>query len=179
MSLDTADLQYIAKLKASKRDRRLIAAFLLLLFALRRLRPGASRPEIETELAPIVGALGAGIAGYVAKQLHDNPPSRADRRAVAVPLLAAIALHAANAAKLAREERNERLGLIARAETQTATAEATRRAAGTRTLTRTVTSNNPCDKCLDLAGTYNYPWPDDVFYSHPNCCCLWETNDAA
>ena len=178
MSLDAGDIAYLHKLKQSKRDKKLVAAFLLLLLALRRLRADAERLEIERDIAPSVGALAAGINRYVARQTHTA--ATADRRAaIAVPLLAAIVLHAAHAQKLARDERSQRLGLIARAETQTATAAATKRAAGTRTLTRVVTSANPCERCEALEGTYAYPWPDDIFYSHPNCACEWQVDDGS
>lgn len=173
MSLDAGDIAYLHKLKQSKRDKKLISAYLLLLLALRRLRADAERLEIARDLAPTVGQLASGINRYVARQTHTATTS--DRRkAIAVPLLAAIVLHAAKAQKLTQDERAQRLGVIARAELQNATVAATRRVAGTRTLTRVVHSGNPCERCEALAGTYDYPWPDEIFYTHPNCCCSWE-----
>lgn len=176
--MDDGDVAYLHKLKESNRDKKLIAAYLLLLLALRLLRPGVTRVEVETAILPTATMLGAGIAAYVARQMHDPSPSRAARRAIALPLLTAIALHTADAQKLAQDAREYRLGLIARAETQNATAAASRRAAeGKHTLTRETTSATPCERCEELAGTYDEPWPDEVFESHPNCCCQWSTDE--
>lgn len=168
MSLDAQDALYIAKLKKSKRDPALVAVFILLLLAMKRLQPTTSLETIASELAPTTTALAARVAAYVARQLHTTPEPT---RRVAAPLLKDITTHAYEALKLAPDARNARLGLIAQAELQHATMVATRRAAGTQTLVRTVHSGNPCQRCWDLQGTYTAPYPQDLWYFHPRCCC--------
>ena len=174
MSLDAGDIAYLAKLKKSKRDKRLIAGFLLLLYALRRLRPNATSTEIAAAIAPATALLGTGIAAYVARQMQ----TATDRKPIAAALLAAIVLHAAQAVRLEADARNQRLGVIARAELQIATAKASKgAAAGKHTLYRQTTSAQPCPRCEELAGTYEEPWPDEAFFTHPNCACEWSTDD--
>ena len=175
MSLDAQDAAYVKKLKKSGRDKKLIAAWLLLLLAMKRLQLSASLETIASELAPTTTTLAARVAAYVARQLHTTPEPT---RRVAGPLLKDVSTHAVEALKLPPDERMARLGLIARAEVQNATVAVSRRAAfaGQRTITRRTASAKPCPKCESLAGTWPYPYRADIFWSHPNCACEFETN---
>ena len=168
--LDPADLAYVAKLRQSKRDKKLIASFILLVLALKHIRPSDGPDVIAAALAPATTVLAGALAVYVANRMHAKPEKT---RAIAVPLLAAVALHAAQALQLGQDERVARLGLIARAELQHATMAASKRAAQQSggTLLRELHSGNPCEECLALAGSYDYPYPDEVWYWHPNCAC--------
>ncbi len=187
---DTADLTltgagYLAKLRTSGRSPKLAAAYLLLLHALLRqarligLQP--TRPRI-VDLGLECRLLGAQIAAHVAARLAVPVPAAPIATALASAVTRAVAKAAGDLATVAastsdrRRLLRDRFALIATAETQNATAAATRAAAEQHLLpaiVRETTSATPCDRCVELAGVYHAPFITEIWEVHPNCACAW------
>ena len=170
------DLEYIARLRKSNRGKKLIAAYILVVLAMRRLPVDVTKQRAETLLRAPTTVLAGALAAYVSRQMRSKP---SDKRAIVPALLAALARYTVEAQALLPDDRIAHIGLIAQAELQNATARVSRQVAGTRTITREVHTDRPCERCWSLVGTYEQPWPDDVFYCHPRCCCSWSIKEVA
>lgn len=164
------DMVYVAKLKHSGRPRKLTAAVLVLLLAMRQTRDH-SATALRFALVSPVRSVATQIAAWLTTRL--GVPVDADT--IAAELLSAIVEYAVKAVgELSGNALRARLGLIVQAETQRATAAAVQRAAqGLGSITRMATSDKPCDECSSLEGTYTPPYPADLWYSHPRCSCVW------
>lgn len=166
------DAHYVAKLKRSKRPGKLTGAVLLLLLAVRRIpAEELDSLRLRVTLSLAVRLLAVELAAYVFRQTG----RRVSSDALYALLLDGIIRHALKASvTLSGNALKARLGLIVQAEVQQATAAAVRSvSASMASITRETTSANPCDDCLSLAGTYYPPYPDDLWWSHPRCACVY------
>ena len=176
---------YLAKLRRSGRSPKLAAAYLLLLHALLRqayridLHP--TRPQV-VDLSLECRLLGTQIAVHVAERLAVPVPAAPITAALQTAITRAVANAAGDLASLdastsdRRRMLRNRFALIAVAETQNATAAATRTAAEQHllpTIVRETTSATPCDRCVELAGVYHAPFITEIWEVHPNCACAW------
>ena len=120
MSLTVDDTVYIAKLRKSGRPKKLIAAFIVLLLAMRRIGVQRTKTAIAAALAASVQVLAKELAVYVGAQVGEEAAA-AD---IAPELLTAITTHLADASDVVDPEvLADRIGLIAQAELQRATME--------------------------------------------------------
>lgn len=165
------DMVYVTKLKRSNRPRKLTAAVLLLLLLMRRVTSTAEL-QLRIVLTGPTLAVAKGISYYVYRKTGVTPAPAP----IAEQLLEAIVKYATEAAKtLQGNALRARLGLIIQAEVQRATAAAFKSVAWQLfRITRSTTSTRPCDQCDGLAGTYTAPFPDEIWYTHPRCACVWE-----
>lgn len=158
---------YLAKLHRSRRDKAVIAAFLVLLLALIKSRSGQALAISSAALL-----LAQAISRDVAKRMGIAPAVAP----LAQEMELRITYYATRA--LAGGASPEKLAQIAIAETQQATVRATQTAAASATSITRRTSGGPrvCPQCAALAGTYTPPYPSDLYWTHPNCACTWSAN---
>lgn len=170
---------YAARMRAARRPEWLVLAFLRLVRAFKSLFGGgthsASTAPYTASVSTAITVLAARITRYVGEQVPSAPPIHP--APVARELQRTIDLAMAKAHRdVTGDALTARIAVILPAETQLLTAKLTRQSAqhpDVQSITRETHSANPCADCDALAGTYTAPFPDDLFWSHPNCLCEW------
>jgi hypothetical protein len=156
---------YASKMRAAHRPEWLVLAFLALVRSMRRGGGDLATAKIA------IAALATQITRYVNGQV----PSAADL--APGPVVREFQKTLDDAGAKARKEAvgaalAARLALVLMAETQNLTLHLTAKVAVSKNvggLTRTVHSDNPCERCAALEGDYTPPYPDDLWWDHPRC----------
>ena len=170
---------YAENMRRQGHTAALIAAYLVLVAAL---RAATSIEDIQAAVKRDIPPLAAAIDAYVQQQTGLDALGH-ERVNVEQQLSDAVTQYGGTAMReQAPSSIPDYLALVAAAETQRAIASATQDAianapAGS-TLHR-IAQPGACDLCKSLAGEYTAPYPDDVWTTHPHCCCVWQTTPAA
>lgn len=161
---------YAARMRAAHRPEWLVLAFLALVRSMRRGGGDLATAKVA------IGVLATQITRYVNGQV----PSAADL--ASAPVVREFQQTMTDAVAKARKDATGAaaaalLALVLMSETQGLTVKLTAQAAvstNVQSITRSIGSDNPCEECTDLEGTYTPPYPDDLWYWHPRCACLFE-----
>lgn len=171
---------YVARMRAAHRPEWLVLAFLRLVRVLKvQLQAEGSKAVGNRQVRLAIAALAASLVRYVSQQVPSAPPG--DNTQAGNYLHAKIATAVTKAQKeTSGPSFAQRVALIVIAETQLATIALTQDAAAAApapvTISRSTTSEHPCEECEAAEGDYTPPYPDELFWSHPNCCCEWSAS---